>query len=53
MTEKDRELYELMLKIGNERFGSICKHEKIKGNTCVKCLRKVIIDAMIKESNKR
>lgn len=32
---------ELMHKIGKGRFGSECKHELIKNNTCVKCLRKV------------
>ena len=36
------EEYELALRIGNERFGPPCKHEKTKNGYCLKCLRKVI-----------
>lgn len=36
------EEYEMALKIGNKRFGSECKHEKIKNGRCQNCLRKVI-----------
>jgi len=39
-TEKD--LYELMMEQGNERFGMECKHLRIKTGVCIKCLRKVI-----------
>jgi hypothetical protein len=34
--------YELALKQGNKRFGSECKHKKIKKGICQNCLRKVI-----------
>ncbi len=34
--------YELALKEGNKRFGSLCKHEKTKNGICINCLRKVI-----------
>lgn len=35
------EVYGLALKEGKRRFGFECKHEVIKNNTCIKCLRKV------------
>ena len=38
----DRELFELMHEQGKKRFGSPCKHEKVKNGHCVNCLRKVI-----------
>lgn len=37
-TEKD--LYELMKKQGDKRFGSECKHERTKHGYCLNCLRK-------------
>jgi hypothetical protein len=43
MTEKARKEYELALKIGNKRFGSVCKHERVVNGKCVNCLRKVIV----------
>ena len=42
MTNKEKQEYELALKIGKERFGSECKHKIIKNGYCIKCLRKVI-----------
>lgn len=36
-----KEEYELALYIGNKRFGSECKHEKVKNGVCENCLRKV------------
>ena len=39
---KKMEEYELIRKIGDKRFGSGCKHEKIKNGYCLNCLRKVI-----------
>ena len=42
MTEKEKQLYELALREGNRRFGSPCRHEKVKGGKCVKCLRRVV-----------
>ena len=36
------ELYEYMYQQGNKRYGSECKHEKVKSNICVNCKRKVI-----------
>ena len=38
----EAELYELMLKQGEKRFGSECKHEKVRHGRCLKCLRKVV-----------
>ena len=38
----DKDLYELMDKQGKKRFGSGCKHEKIRNGRCLNCLRKVI-----------
>ena len=38
----EKELYELMDKQGKERFGTECKHEKVRGGHCVNCLRKVV-----------
>lgn len=42
MTEKEKKLYELALKEGKRRFGSECKHKKVKNGRCLDCLRKVI-----------
>ncbi len=33
--------YELARRVGDERFGSECRHENIKNGHCEKCLRKV------------
>lgn len=41
MTEKEKQEYELALRIGNRRFGLECKHEKVKNGHCVRCLRRV------------
>lgn len=41
MTERERQEYELALKIGRQRFGSECRHERVKNSVCVRCLRKV------------
>lgn len=41
MTDKEKRLYELALKIGYKRFNSVCQHSKTKNGYCVKCLRKV------------
>ena len=41
MTDKEKQLYELALKTGYKRFGSICEHRQVKNGHCVKCLRKV------------
>ncbi len=35
--------YELALKEGNKRFGSLCKHENVKNGICKDCLRTVIV----------
>lgn len=37
------EEFELMKRIGDERFGSKCKHENHKDGYCLSCLRKVRI----------
>ena len=37
----DNDLYELMHKQGEKRFGAECKHEVIKNGRCTNCLRKV------------
>ena len=37
-----RDEYELALKTGKERFGSECRHEKVKNGVCLNCLRKAI-----------
>lgn len=34
--------YELALRVGNQRFGSECKHEKVYAGRCCDCLRRVI-----------
>ena len=36
------DLYGYMHEQGKKRFGSECKHEKVKGGRCVQCLRKVV-----------
>jgi hypothetical protein len=38
----DRDLYELMKKQGDKRFGSECRHEKVRNGICTNCLRRVI-----------
>ncbi|MBA7478303.1 hypothetical protein ES707_13726 [subsurface metagenome] len=38
----EQDLYEVMKREGDKRFGSDCKHENIKNGVCVDCLRKVI-----------
>ena len=38
----DGDLYELMDKQGKKRFGSECKHTRVKSGYCRDCLRKVI-----------
>lgn len=40
MTQKERKEYELALRIGEKRFGSDCKHGKVKNGYCVNCLRR-------------
>ena len=37
-----QETYELMHKVGQERFASDCRHEKTLRGVCRKCLRKVV-----------
>lgn len=39
--EREKVLYELALKQGERRFGSLCKHEVVKNGRCVNCLRRV------------
>ena len=36
------EEYELMLSIGQKKYGSVCRHEKVRNGICVNCKRKVI-----------
>jgi len=38
----ETELYEFMLKQGERRFGSECKHERVRNGRCLNCLRRVI-----------
>ena len=42
MNYTQAELYELMHEQGKRRFGSECKHEKVKNGKCLNCLRTVI-----------
>ncbi len=35
-------LYELAVKEGDKRFGSLCKHDKAKNGVCCYCLRRVV-----------
>jgi len=42
MTKRERQEYELALKIGKRKFGSECKHERVKSSYCIKCLRQVM-----------
>ncbi len=42
MTDREKQEYELALKIGNKRYGSECLHTQIKKGVCLHCLRKVI-----------
>lgn len=39
----EKELYEYMEEQGKKRFGSECKHEKIRHGYCINCLRKVVV----------
>ena len=41
MDKRERELYELALRVGKRRYGTLCKHEKVKNGYCVKCQRRV------------
>ncbi len=41
MTEDEKRLYELHEE-GKRRFGSLCKHSRVKNGRCMNCLRKVI-----------
>lgn len=43
MTDQERQLYELVHCAGVCRFGSVCKHIKVKNGYCVNCLRKVVV----------
>src|SRR5260221_14000717 len=45
-----RTQYQLAKSIGDQRFGSECKHEQTKGGYCSKCLRKVIDTSSSKRS---
>lgn len=38
----DKDLYELALREGNRRFGSECKHKRVRGGKCLDCLRTVV-----------
>ncbi len=40
--KSDKELFELTHEQGEKRFGSPCKHEKVKNGHCINCLRRVI-----------
>lgn len=40
--EIERQLYELALKVGNARYGSPCKHERVKAGYCLNCKRRVV-----------
>jgi hypothetical protein len=31
--------YDLALKQGNKKFGSVCKHGKVKNGKCLNCFR--------------
>lgn len=42
MTDKERQLYELMHKEGKRRFGSPCEHRNTKNGYCINCLRKIV-----------
>ena len=42
MTEREKQEYELVLKIGKQRFGSSCEHKETKNGKCKNCLRKVV-----------
>ena len=42
MNYTEAEFYWFMYEQGKRRFGSECKHERIKGNRCANCLRKVV-----------
>lgn len=37
----DKDLYEYMDEQGKKRFGSECKHIRVKNGRCLDCLRKV------------
>lgn len=43
------EEYELALRVGERRFGSECKHDKVKNGRCTNCLRKVVSKAEVKK----
>ncbi len=40
MTDREKQEYELALRIGNERYGSPCQHKQVKGGHCTKCNRR-------------
>jgi hypothetical protein len=42
MTNREKQEYELALKTGRVRFGSICEHKEKENGRCKKCLRKII-----------
>jgi hypothetical protein len=35
--------YDLAIRSGKRRFGSDCRHERVKDSRCMNCLRKMII----------
>ena len=41
MTEREKQEYELALKIGNARYGSPCEHSVVRNGHCANCGRKV------------
>jgi len=44
LTDEDKKEYELALRQGKKRFGSLCFHAKVQNGKCLHCFRKVIKD---------
>ena len=44
--------YELALKVGKERFGSVCNHENVRNGKRVFCCRKLISRLVVVKSGK-
>ena len=43
MTDREKQEYELALRIGNDRFGSPCQHKETRGGRCTNCSRLVYL----------
>jgi len=43
MDTQEIEQYELARRVGDKRFGSACKHKRVRNGRCLECYRSVVV----------